>query len=89
MGLSLFFAFRRVRTMPTPYRPRLSIDLTDEQREALDRILGQHGLQRAVFSVIVDDLINSVDKHGTRVISALLARAIKLEDIARGNEDEH
>lgn len=69
--------------MPTQYRPRLSIDLTDEQREALDRILSVHGLQRAVFSVLVDDLIESVDKHGYDVISGLLSRAIKLNDITK------
>lgn len=73
----------------TQYRPRLSIDLTEEQRDALDRILGQYGLQRAVFSVIVDDLIKSVDEHGPKIISGLVARAIKLEDIVRSDQDEH
>lgn len=77
--------------MPSQYRPRLSIDLTDEQREALDQILGQHGLQRAVFSVIVDDLIDSVNKHGPKIVSGLIARAIKLDDIVKGedNHDQH
>lgn len=72
----------------TEYRPRLSIDLTQEQREALDRILGQYGLQRAVFSVIIDDLIESVNKKGPNIISGLISRAIKLEDFVK-LEDEH
>lgn len=69
------------------YRPRLSIDLTEEQRRELDRILYHHGFRRAVFSIIIDDLIDAVNKHGPKIISALLSRAIKLEDISKELKD--
>lgn len=69
--------------MPSEYRPRLSIDLTPEQRRDLDRILGQHGLQKAVFSILVDDLINAVNTHGHHVISGLISRAIGFTDIVK------
>lgn len=74
--------------MPPFYRPRLSIDLTQEQRDELDNILGQYGLQRAVFSIIIDDLITSVHSHGPQVIAGLISRAIKLEDILQENSND-
>jgi len=73
--------------MSTDYRPRLSIDLTEHQRKELDRILYTHGFRRAVFSVIIDDLIESVNRHGPDILSGLLARAIKLEDLSKELKD--
>lgn len=75
--------------MPTEYVPRLSVAITERQREELNRILSQHGLQRAVFNVIIDDLIEAVNKHGQQVVAGLVARSLKLEDITtweEGNE---
>lgn len=69
--------------MPSEYRPRLSIDITYEQREELDRILAHHGLQKAVFSIIIDDLINAVNKNGYAVIAGILSRSLTLGDITK------
>jgi len=73
------------------YRPRLSIDLTEEQRRGLDRIFPYQGLQKAIFSIIIDDLINAVNRHGPNVLSGLITRSIKLQNITElqnGDEDE-
>lgn len=66
---------------PSVYTPRLSVAITEHQRNELDRILSQHGLQRAVFSIIIDDLIEAVNNQGQDVIAGLVARSLKLNDI--------
>ena len=74
--------------MPTEYTPRLSVAITERQRDELNKILSQHGLQRAVFSVIIDDLIDAVNKHGQKVVAGLVSRSLKLDDISKWEEDD-
>jgi len=73
--------------MSTEYKPRLSVDITQTQRNELDRILGQYGLQRAVFSVVIDDLIEAVNRHGHAVVAGLISRSLKLGDISKEVDD--
>ena len=61
------------------HRPRLSIEITGEQHKELQRLI-PWGLQRQVFSPIVDDVIRLVKKHGQVFIAAVLEKDIKLED---------
>jgi len=61
------------------YRPRLSIDLTEEQQMELNRLI-TWGVKGKLFSVIVDDVIRCVKEYGQIFIAAVLTKAIKLED---------
>ena len=61
------------------YRPRLSIDLTEEQQMDLSRLI-PWGVKGQLFSIIVDDVIRNMKEHGQIFIAAALSRAIKLED---------
>jgi len=62
------------------YKPRLSIEISYEQKKDLDRLLGHtHGLRRAVFSIIVDDLIRILkDKYGPDFLAMILNRNASL-----------
>jgi len=62
-----------------PYRPRLSIELTDEQQVKLLRLI-PWGVKNKLFSIIVDDVIRLMEEHGQKFLAAVLTRAIKLED---------
>lgn len=61
------------------YRPRLVVDITDEQAQKLNRYL-EYGMRGPVFSVIIDDVISMLEKHGAVFLGAVLARHLKLED---------
>ena len=61
------------------YRPRLSIDLTEEQQMDLNRLI-PWGIKGQLFSVLVDDVIRCVKEHGQIFIAAALSKTIKLED---------
>uniref|UniRef100_A0A6M3K8R9 Uncharacterized protein n=1 Tax=viral metagenome TaxID=1070528 RepID=A0A6M3K8R9_9ZZZZ len=61
------------------YKPRLSIEITDEQFADLQR-LTSHGLKKAIFGVIIDDVIRLLKSHGDVFIGAVLSRQLKLEE---------
>lgn len=65
------------------YRPRLMVDLTEEQQ----RLLTKHipwGSKKMIFNVVVDDLLSLCEKHGApKVLGAFLARKLTLEELCR------
>lgn len=71
------------------YRPRLSIDVSMEQKQELDRLLGHtHGLKKAVFLAIVEDLITILrSKHGALVLSGIITRQVRLQDFLRIDDE--
>ena len=70
-----------------PYRPRLSIELTEQQANEL-RNLVPWGLKNALFQIIVDDVIELIKKHGQIFVAALLDRKIKLNKIVKFEIEE-
>ena len=61
------------------YRPRLSIELTEEQQVKLLRLI-PWGVKNKLFSIIVDDVIRLMEKHGQQFLAAVLTKNIQLED---------
>lgn len=68
------------------YRPRLSIDLTPQQANAL-RDLIPWGLKGQLFSIIIDDIIRLARTHGQQFLAAVLARGIRLENYSKLGKD--
>ena len=65
------------------FRPRLSVDITEEQSQGLLRYL-DHGMRKAIFGVLIDDLLELFEKHGAGpVIGLLIERSITLKDVCR------
>ena len=63
------------------YTPRFSFEITEKQKEKVDRLLSTYGLRKAVFSIILDDLLNMIDTHGQVVIGVILDGAAKPKEI--------
>lgn len=61
------------------HRPRLSIDITPEQQRFLQRL--PHGWKQQIFSALVEMLMEMTERLGMRSLSAVAAKAIKLEDV--------
>lgn len=61
------------------YRPRLSIELTEEQQVKLLKLI-PWGVKNKLFSIIVDDVIRIMEKHGQRFLAEVLTKSIELED---------
>jgi hypothetical protein len=67
------------------YVPRLSIDLTEEQYFALQDML-PFGTKKEVFSMLVDDLIRIVGKHGAVALGAILSGDIGILEFLQSRE---
>ena len=65
--------------MPTDYRPRLSIEISDSQARELQNLI-PWGLRRQLFSIIIDDVIRLAVEHGSTFIAAVITKAIKYEE---------
>ena len=58
-----------------PNQPRLTVEITLEQRKRLGQYI-PWGAQKAVFSAVIDDLCDALDKHGPSFLGALLTRSL-------------
>ena len=63
------------------YRPKLSFDITEEQQERANKYLNTHGIRKAIFHVILDDLLDLIEKQGPMVIGVILSKAMKTDDL--------
>ena len=71
-----------------PYRPRLSVEITEEQAKALQALF-PWGLKNAFFQAIVDDVIEIGKKHGHTFLAAVIARKLGAGDFVKELQDEH
>lgn len=70
------------------YRPRLTFDITEEQRRKIQKYF-PHGSIKLVFQLIVSDFLEMIERHGAGVIlGTFVDRSITLEEILCGNDPE-
>ena len=59
------------------YKPRFSFEVTEEQKIRADRLIGDYGMRKNLFSPILDDLLDLVEEQGGLAIGLIMARKIK------------
>lgn len=71
------------------YRPRLSVEITEEQNRELTRLLGNvYGLRKLVFSRIIDDLIVLLNhEDGPLYLAAFISGKLSLQDFLGISEE--
>ena len=60
------------------YRPRFSFEISEEQQERANKLISTYGLRKAVFSHILDEVLDLIDQHGEIVIGAILSTRPRL-----------
>ena len=65
------------------YRPRLTVEITEEQKARLDRCISQHGLRKPVFGRIVDNLCDLVEKYGENILGVVLGGDLTVEELMK------
>jgi hypothetical protein len=63
------------------FRPRLSIEISEEQQIKLRNMNLPHGWQKVLFNKIVDDIIRINELHGTMGIACVLTDSIAVSDV--------
>ena len=61
------------------YRPRLSVEITPDQQLALQKWL-DYGIQKRLFSIIVDDVIRMLESNAGDFLAAVQLRLIEYKD---------
>lgn len=72
--------------MTTDYRPRLSIEITEEQNKALQELI-PWGLKNQLFSTIIDQLIPLLRRRGPDVIAMIITDHINVAQLLREDKD--
>jgi len=74
----------------TDYTPRLSTDVREDQLVALQRLL-PYGSRRALFSVVIDSLIEMLEVDAAKVIGSLVSGRLKftLMEGDSGDSERH
>lgn len=68
------------------WRPRLSIDLSEEKYKKLQDLI-PWGLKSQIFNHLIDDLISMIESGGEMFLATILARRMKLGDFLRAESD--
>jgi len=63
------------------YKPRLVIEITEEQKKRADRLIGQYGLRKAVFGPVLDDVLDLIEEYGGVAIGIMISGKVKPRDI--------
>jgi len=57
-----------------PYIPRITFEVTLEQKERADKHLGLYGTRKAVLSNVLDSVLDLIEQHGSIVIGILMEK---------------
>lgn len=67
--------------MPDEYKPRFSFEITEVQKERADNLISVYGIRRSLFGIILDDVLDLIEKNGTIAIGIILDRAARPREI--------
>lgn len=71
----------QLQSFKPEYRPRLSIEITEEQQSAIRDIDLPHGWQKAIFGKLIDDIIDLYNDYGTNALACLISGQAKPRSI--------
>ena len=63
------------------YRPRISFEITEEQKRRADNLINAHGLRKALLGIILDDLLDLIEEEGGLAIGLILSRKLKPREV--------
>jgi len=63
------------------YKPRFSFEVSMEQKQRADTLLVNYGLRKALFTKILDDVLDLIEDHGGIVIGIIMSSKCKPRDV--------
>lgn len=73
---------------PDPaYKPRFVFEITEEQKQRADKLLTTYGLRKAIFGVILDDVLDLIEDYGGVAIGILMSGKAKPRDVLPRMQD--
>jgi len=69
--------------MSTEYAPRLSVEVSEETYRRLTNHI-PWGLKGKIMVILLEDLLDLVEKHGDIVLAALINRSLSARQVVKG-----
>lgn len=63
------------------YIRRFAFEITEEQQTRANLLLHQYGLRRAIFSKILDDVLDMIEQYGAVSIGIMMSDKVKPRDV--------
>jgi len=63
------------------YTPRFVFEITEEQKQRANKLLHQYGLRAAIFSHILDDVLDLIEQYGGPALGVLMSPKVKPRDV--------
>lgn len=60
---------------------KFSFEIEEDQRRRADKIFEMYGIRRAIFSPILDEVMDMIDEYGHVVLAVLLDKDTKPREI--------
>lgn len=67
--------------MSEDYKPRFGFEISDEQQSRALKIFDQYGMRRAIFSRLLDEVMDMIEEHGYIVMSVLLDKTTSIRKV--------
>lgn len=67
--------------MSEDYRPRFSFDITEEQQSRANKLIVTHGMRKALFQAILDDVLDLIEEHGQIIAGVIMDRRAKPREV--------
>jgi len=67
--------------MTDDYKPRFSFEITEAQKERADKLITTYGLRKAIFCVVLDDVLDLIESYGGIAVGILMAGQVKPREI--------
>ena len=63
------------------YVPRFAFEITEEQQKRVNALMGGYGLRKAIFSKILDEVLDIIEAHGGMAIGILMSDVVPLKEV--------
>lgn len=63
------------------YRPRFSFDITEEQQQRANKLIATHGMRKALFQPILDDVLDLLEEHGQIIAGIIMDGKAKPREV--------
>jgi hypothetical protein len=67
--------------MNSETKPRFSFEISEEQQSRALRVFEQYGMRKAVFSPILDEVMDMIEEYGNLVVAVLLDKNTKIRKV--------
>ena len=63
------------------YKPRFSFEISEEQMLRANRLLSQYGLRKAIFSKVLDDIMDAIEVDAGMTTGLLMSESVVMKGI--------